>query len=357
MPRRTLLGAPALALGGALAGTGPSRAQGSSQGSAKGSGQAPTRLRMVLNWKYQGPQGWFFLAEDRGYFREAGLAMTIDQGEGSSAPVTQIAAGAYDVGFGDMNALIQFAATRPDVAPLAVFMMYNVPPFCIAVRADSPIRTPQDLVGRTIGGPANDGELKLFPAFAKAAGIDAAKVNIVTMQPSLREQMLFRGQIDGAFGYVNTIRFSARGAGIDDRQLRYIRYADHGIDLYSNTIMVSRALARDKPEAVRGLLAAINRGVAEALKDPAAAVAAVGRRDSLLDLAVERARFDATVADEMSAPELARIGLGDIDEARMARAIATVAESNNLPTRPAVGDVFSRAFLPPLAERPRKLVD
>ena len=41
---------------------------------------------MVLNWKYQGPQGWFFLAQDRGYFKAAGLDVTLDQGNGSGAP-------------------------------------------------------------------------------------------------------------------------------------------------------------------------------------------------------------------------------------------------------------------------------
>ena len=48
---------------------------------------AATKLKMVLNWKYQGPQGWFFLADDRGYFKAAGLDMTIDQGNGSGAPI------------------------------------------------------------------------------------------------------------------------------------------------------------------------------------------------------------------------------------------------------------------------------
>ena len=47
---------------------------------------AETKLKMVLNWKYQGPQGWFFLAQDRGYFKAAGLDMTMDQGNGSGAP-------------------------------------------------------------------------------------------------------------------------------------------------------------------------------------------------------------------------------------------------------------------------------
>ncbi len=92
---------------------------------------------MVLNWKYQGPQGWFFLADDRGYFKAAGLDVTMDQGNGSGAPIPLVANGTYDVGFGDINALIEFAAKKPEEAPIAVYVMYNRPPFTIAVRADS----------------------------------------------------------------------------------------------------------------------------------------------------------------------------------------------------------------------------
>ena len=64
------------------------------------------------------------------------------------------------------------------------------------MKADGPIKTPKDMEGRTLGGPANDGALKLFPAFAKLAGIDAAKIQLTNMQANLREQMLQRGQVD-----------------------------------------------------------------------------------------------------------------------------------------------------------------
>ena len=229
--------------------------------------QSRTRLKLVLNWRWQGPQGMFLLAEDRGYFRAAGIDVTIDQGEGSAASVTKVATGAYDVGFGDINAAIALAAQRPAEAPLGVMMLYNRPPFCIAVRADSPIRTPRDLEGRTIGGPANDGALRLFPAFARLAGIDASRVNITNMNAQLREQMLNRGQVDGVFGFVNTIRFSAQLIGTNaDTAYRWILYGDYGMDLYSNAIVVSRQLARDNPAAVAGLLRAINRGVADMLR-------------------------------------------------------------------------------------------
>src|SRR6202050_271787 len=99
------------------------------------SASAQTKLKMVLNWKYQGPQGWFFLADDRGYFKNNGVDLTMDQGNGSGAPIPLVANGTYDVGFGDINALIEFAAKRPEEAPIAVYMMYNRPPFTLAVRS------------------------------------------------------------------------------------------------------------------------------------------------------------------------------------------------------------------------------
>jgi NitT/TauT family transport system substrate-binding protein len=316
---------------------------------------AQTKLKLVLNWKYQGPQGMFFLADDRGYFKAEGLDVTIDQGNGSGAAVPLVANGTYDAGFGDINALIEFAAKRPDDSPIAVYVMFNRPPFTVAVKADSPIKSPKDFEGKTIGGAANDGALKLFPAFCKVAKIDCSKVNITNMQPNLREQMLMQGQVDGVFGYVNTIRFSAKLMGIGDTQLRYINYGDYGMDLYSNAIIVSKKLVKEKPEAVRGLVRAINKGVIDSLKDIDASVAAVAKREPLINVKVERERFDATLKDEMNHPEIAQIGLGNIDPVRLKRSIDILVEANNLPRTPSVDEIFTPAFLPATSDLPKKL--
>ena len=141
-----------------------------------------------------------------------------------------VANGTYDVGFGDINALIELAAKKPEDAPIAVYVMFNQPPFTVAVKADSPIKTPKDFEGKTLGGAANDGALKLFPALCKIAKIDCAKVKITNMQPNLREQMLMQGQVDGVFGYVNTIRFSAKLMGVEDKpaSLHQLRRLRHG---------------------------------------------------------------------------------------------------------------------------------
>jgi NitT/TauT family transport system substrate-binding protein len=323
---------------------------------AAGPTAAQTKLKMVLNWKYQGPQGFFFVADDKGYFKQEGLDVTIDQGDGSATPIPKVSSGAYDIGFGDVNALIDFASKRPDEAPIAVYVMFNRPPFTVAVKADGPIKTPKDFEGRTLGGAANDGALKLFPALCKLAHVDCGKVAITNFQPNLREQMLMQGQVDGVFGYVNTIRFSAKLAGIDpDKQIRFINYGDYGMDLYSNAIIVSKKLAKEKPEVVRGFVRALNKAVIDSLKDPKMSVAAVAKREPLINPVVELERFDATLKDEMNHPEIAKIGLGNVDDTRLKKAIDILVEASQLPRTPKVEEIFTREFLPPAAELPKAL--
>ena len=317
---------------------------------------AQTKIKMVLNWKYQGPQAWFFVAQDKGYFKAEGLDVELDQGEGSSAPIAKVASGAYDAGFGDINALIDFAAKRPTEAPVGVYMLYNTPPFTIAVKKDSPIRTPKDLEGKTIGGPANDGALKLFPAFAKAAKLEASKIAINNMAPNLREQMLIRGQVDGVFGYINTIYFSAKLVGLDpEKDLRFINYGDFGLDLYSNTVLFSRNFVRDNPKAVQGFLKALNRAIVDTVANPEMAMDSLMKREPLLKRDVEKERLVATLKEEMSHPEIAKIGLGDVDSVRLKRSIGVVVEANQLTRAPLPEEVFNRSFLPARAERPSKL--
>jgi NitT/TauT family transport system substrate-binding protein len=317
---------------------------------------AQTKIKMVLNWKYQGPQAWFFMAQDKGYFKAEGLDVEIDQGEGSSASITKVAAGAYQAGFGDLNALIDLAAKRPAEAPVGVYMIYNTPPFTIVVKKDSPIKTPKDLEGKTVGGPANDGALKLFPAFAKVSGIDASKVNITNMTPNLREQMLLRGQVDAIFGYINTVYFSAKLVGIDpERDLRFINYGDFGMDLYSNAVVFSRAFVKENPKAVAGFVKAVNRAINESVADPEAAMEYVMKREPLLKREVEKERLLATLKQEMSHPEVATIGLGDVNPERLKRAIAMVVDANGLPRTPTNDEVFDRGFLPAKDERAAKL--
>ncbi len=98
-----------------------------------------TTIRFTLGWKTQGSDAAFFVARDKGYFKAEGLNVVIDQGEGSGATVTRIMGGAYDAGFGDVNAIIQNAAAKPGEAPVMVYMLWNRPPFAISSKKSAGI--------------------------------------------------------------------------------------------------------------------------------------------------------------------------------------------------------------------------
>ena len=115
--------------------------------------------------------------------------------------------------------------------------------------------------------------------------------------------------------------------------------------------MVSKKLAQEQPNAVRGLLRAINRAVHDALANPDAAIDAMLKREPLLDRATERERLVLTTRWLIDTPESREIGVGDMRDERLSAAIKQVAESYELPRVPAAGEVFNRAFLPPRAER------
>src|ERR1700749_2768234 len=111
-----------------------------------------TTIKFTLGWKTQGSDAAFFYAKDNGFFKAEGLNVVIDQGEGSGATVTRIMSGASDAGFGDVNAIIQNASTRPQDAPVMVYMLWNRPPFAIVTKASSGIKSIKDFEGHTLGG-------------------------------------------------------------------------------------------------------------------------------------------------------------------------------------------------------------
>jgi len=309
-------------------------------------------IRFTLGWKTQGSDAPFLMAQSRGYFEEEGLNVTIDQGEGSAATVTRIMGGAYDAGFGDINAIIQNAAARPGEAPVMVYQLWNRPPFAIVTPKTAGIESPADFEGKRLGGAQGTPTTRLFPVFAKLNGIDLEQVAQENMAPNLQEPMMIRGDIDGAFVFTITSWFNL----IANRQdpaadYNWFKFEDYGMDLYSNGLMVSQQLLAENPEAVAGLVRAVNRATLEIAQDQDIAMEAVMAFDNLVDADLERARLEFALTNLMNAPEVTEIGMGDLVDERLTRAIAIVGEGYGLERLPEASEIFDRSFLPPVAER------
>lgn len=316
-----------------------------------------TDIRFTLGWKTQGSDAPFLVALNKGYFEEEGLNVTIDQGEGSAATVTRIMGGAYDAGFGDINAIIQNAAARPGEAPVMVFQMWNRPPFAIAVPKESGVSTPKDLEGKTLGGAQGTPTTRLFSVFARLNNIDIDTIKYESLAPNLQEPMLIRGEIDGAYTFTVSSWFNLIANRKDPAaDFTWLNYEDYGMDLYSNGMMVSRELIAENPDAVAGLVRAVTKATMEITQNQDAAVEAIMAFDNLVDPDLERARLEFALTKLMNAPETAETGIGDLVDERLTRSIALIAEGYGLEKLPEASEIFDRSFLPPVAERQLNVV-
>lgn len=310
--------------------------------------------QMLLNSGYSGAQCWFHLATDRGYLREERIRLDFTPGNGAYTCAPRIVPENFDIGYGDINSLIEVAAkSKPGEAPIAVFAMFNSTPSTIAVAKDGPIKSIKDLEGKRLLGHGTDVALQIFPAFATLNNINPATIKINTSPKSWEEniQELLSGKQDGLFGYVSTITTAFERSKMDLSKIRFINFNDSMTDFYGSALMVSPTFLKKKPNVVAGLVRAINRGVVDSLKDPEAGIYASARKDPTMDKVAELKRLDVTFKHEMSHPEGKKIGVGDVDDQRLTRAIQLLSTSKGLPRTPGVEEIFTRTFLPRIAER------
>jgi NitT/TauT family transport system substrate-binding protein len=136
-----------------------------------------------------------------------------------------------------------------------------------------------------------------------------------------------------------------------EKDYKWFSFGDYGMDLYSNGVMVSKKLLTSNPKAVAGLVRAVNKGMIAIAKDQNAGMKAAVNYDNLINVDVEKRRLQYSFDKLIVSPEMKEIGVGDVKDDRMARAIGIIVEGYQLTRTPTPAEIFSREFLPPKAER------
>jgi NitT/TauT family transport system substrate-binding protein len=312
-----------------------------------------TRIRFQLDWRFEGPAALFTLPAKKGYFKDEKLDVTIDAGNGSGGTVTRVATNTYDMGFADLAALMEFWGNNPNAPskPVAVMMVYNNTPAAVLALKKSGIKGPADLAGRKLGAPVFDAGRKAFPIFAKANGLDPAKINWTTMDPPLRETMLVRGDVDAITGFYFTSLLNLNARGVKDEDVVILPYPQFGVKLYGNVVIASEEFLKKNPEAVKAFLRAFTRGVKDVIADPAAGIASVKERDALMDPTLEARRLKLALAGSVVTADAKAEGFGDISPPRLALMASQVNDAFGLKERIQPDRIFVTGLLPPKDQR------
>lgn len=310
------------------------------------SAAAQTAMPFALDWVFEGPSGPYFLATDNGHFANEGLSVEVTAGQGSLDAIPKVATGAFPVGFADINSLVRFLDQNPGAPVIGVMMVYDKPPFAIVGRASRGVSAPKDLEGRILGAPPPDGAWAQFPAFASANKLDVSAITVEPVGFPTREPMLAEGKVDAVTGFSFSVFLNLKRLGVDPDDIKVILMADHGLDLYGNVIIANTDFAAANPDKITGFLRAVAMGWKDAIADPEAAIASLGKRNPAANLALEQERLELAIAGNVATDWVKANGMGNIDTARMGRAIEQIKETYQFTNPPDASKYFTDVYLP-----------
>ncbi|HTV35768.1 MAG TPA: ABC transporter substrate-binding protein [Xanthobacteraceae bacterium] len=276
-----------------------------------------TEVNFTTDFGYYGRHSYFYVAYDKGYYKEEGIDLNFLRGQGSIDAIKKVASGAATIGFADAGALV--LARGNDGIPVKLLaIVYSSPPHAIFALADSGIKTPKDLEGKTLADSAFSAIPVVFNAYAQAAGIDAKKVKWITAEVSALPSLLATGRVD-AIGQF-TVGEPLLADAVKPKKLVRFAYKDAGLDYYGNGIIASEQTIKDNPQLLRGFVRATLKGMRDAFADPAAAAEIMHKYHK--EIPVEVAQGEIEKVRELAV--VPGQPLGVIDEGRIARTIAVM---------------------------------
>jgi ABC-type nitrate/sulfonate/bicarbonate transport system substrate-binding protein len=278
-------------------GTSTSAAPGSSvAGTASSSTSARTaNISVQLSYLENVQFGGEFVADASGYYKDAGLSVTLIP-DGSNAAVEPVVeSGKALVGITHTTELAQAISNGADLTVIGAGYQKN--PFCVISKDGAPINTPRDLIGKKIGvATANQ---PLFKAYLKANSIDPSKVNVVTVQYD--PTPLADGQVDGYVGFYNNEPIQLAQQGV---KVHTLLMNDSGLPFLEELYIVKTSSLTDptKRAQIAAFMGAEQKGWADTIKDPAkAAQLAVSTYGKDLKLDLTQQTLEAKAQNDLVA--------------------------------------------------------
>jgi NitT/TauT family transport system substrate-binding protein len=308
-------------------------------------------VKISLDWIVQGTHAPFFVAQDKGYFKAAGVTVdAIDKGNGATNVAVTVASGAYQYGWVDLPSMILFNAKNPATPLIAVYVSFDQTPLAFITRKTAGIRTPADLDGKRIAGGPGTAVHDTASILFEAAHAGNVKVSWVAVQPQLFGTLFKRGDVDGTGGFTNSNVPAILEMGFTMDDLFVLKYSDFGADMYGLALVTRKKFADDNPQTTRAVVRALNQGTRDTIAAPQKALDLLKARDPMMKMDIEKIRLDLAL-DLTNTPHVASAGLSSVTPEKLGKTIDAVVAAYGLTGAPAPQSIYTDQYLPPAAER------
>jgi len=303
---------------------------------------ANTPITFQLNWVAGGANAGFAAAVAEGFYRDAGLDVTLVQGNGSGNTAQLVANGRSEIAYADAVAVSQLIAKG---APMKVLStVYQSNPNEVSALKKTGIKSVKDLAGKKVGVPSGSSQTTMLPLLLKANNLKESDVNLINMPPTAMVPSLLQGQVDAILGSVDSyqIQLEAQGAQTDN-----FMFADHGVPTVSTSIFANDSYIKNNPEVVRKFIAASLKGWYFALDNPEKAV------KDLKSVFPEMNEKLATAELASIKPLLCSGGakyIGKAEDALWVKTQDLLSEVKLLPAGQDPKTYYTNAYLPPASE-------
>lgn len=222
---------------------------------------AATPFTFQASWINDAEFAGYFAALDKGYYAAEGLDLTYLSGGPDVIPESSLIAGKADVTLTTPDTTIK--AMVEQGAPFKIIgAQYQKNPIGIVSLASNPIKTPQDLIGKTLAVPPVN--VISVEAMLKISGVDRGAVNIVPY--AYDPTPLIKGEIDASLDFTTNVPFTIQQAGPEATS--FLLY-DFGYTVFNDTVVVTTDTLAAKRAELVAFLRASRKGWDDALADPA----------------------------------------------------------------------------------------
>ena len=205
-----------------------------------------TPVTFQLNWTAGGPNAGFAAAVGEGYYKAAGLDVTIIQGNGSGNTAQLVANGRAQLAYADAVVVAQLIGKG---APMKVVStIYQSNPNEVSALKKAGINSVKDLTGRKIGVPAGSSQVAMLPLLWKANNLKESEMTLINMPVAAMVPSLLQGQVDAILGSMDAYQIQLESQGAE---LTNFRFADYGVPTVSTSMFVSEEFIKDKPDVIR----------------------------------------------------------------------------------------------------------